>query len=53
MYVWNPAACNYDSGKYLESIMDDSGITCDGVIVSNDEETKTSPINYNEKDYNF
>ena len=29
--------------------MDDSAITCDEVIESNDEETKTIPINFNEK----
>ena len=25
-YVWNPATCNYENGKYLSSIMDDSMI---------------------------
>ena len=29
--------------------MDDSAITCDQVIESNDEETKTIPTNFNEK----
>ena len=29
--------------------MDDSAITCDEVIASNDEETKTVPTNFNEK----
>ena len=29
--VWNPAICNYENGKYLESIMDNSPIICDGV----------------------
>ena len=31
-YVWNPATCNCENGKYLASIMDDSVITCDKVI---------------------
>ena len=25
-YVWNPAACSCENGKYLESIMDDSSV---------------------------
>ena len=36
--------CNYGNGKYLGNIMDDSVITCDEVIESNDEE-----LHYNEK----
>ena len=28
-YTWNPATCNYENGKYLASIMDDSAIMCD------------------------
>ena len=28
-YVWNPATCNCENGKYLASVMDDSVITCD------------------------
>ena len=31
-YVWNPAICNCENGKYLASIMDDSGIICDEII---------------------
>ena len=31
-YVWNPATCNCENGKYLASIMDDSVITCDEII---------------------
>ena len=31
-YVWNPATCNCENGKYLASIMDDSAIICDEVI---------------------
>ena len=33
-YVWNPATCSCESGKYLASIMDDSAIICDKVIES-------------------
>ena len=33
-YVWNLATCNCENGKYLASIIDDSGITCDEVIES-------------------
>ena len=31
-YVWNPATCRYENGKYLASSMDDSAIICDEVI---------------------
>ena len=27
-FVWNPATCNCENGKYLASIIDDSGIIC-------------------------
>ena len=30
--VWNPATCTCENGKYLASIMDDSGIICDEII---------------------
>ena len=48
-YVWNPATRNYESGKYLASIMDDSVITCNEVMKSYDMEVKTIPTNFNEK----
>ena len=48
-YIWNPSTCNCKNGKYLANIMDDSAITCDEVIESYDEETKTIPTNFNEK----
>ena len=48
-YVWNPARCIGENGKYLASIMDDSVITCDETIKSYDEEIKTVPTNFNEK----
>ena len=35
--------------KYLASIMDDSAITCDEIIESHNEETKTISTNFNEK----
>ena len=43
-YVWNPATCNFENGKYLASIMDDSAIKCDEIIESYNEET-----NFDEK----
>ena len=47
-YVWNPATCNCEHGKYLASIVGDSAITCDEIIESYDE-TKTIPTNFNEE----
>ena len=41
--------CSCENGKYLTNIMEDSGITCDEIIESYDEETKTIPTNFNEK----
>ena len=32
-YIWNPATCGCKNWKYLESIMDDSVIACDEIIV--------------------
>ena len=48
-YVWNPAICNCENGKFLASIMDDSVIKCDKVLEPYDEEIKTIPANFNEK----
>ena len=31
-YIWNPATCSCQNGKYLASIIDDSAITYDEVI---------------------
>ena len=42
-YVWNSATCNFENGKYLASIMDDSLIMCDEVINAYDK------TNFNEK----
>ena len=47
-YVWGPATCNCENGKYLASIMDDSVIIGDEVIKSYDKEVKTISKNYNE-----
>ena len=38
--VWNPAACNYENGKYLASIMDDLAIIFHKVI---DADEKLGP----------
>ena len=39
IYIWNPATCSCENGKYVESIIDDSVIMCDGIM----EETETVP----------
>ena len=43
-YIWNPATCSCENGKYLASIIYDLVITCDEIIDSEsnlyDEETK-------------
>ena len=39
-YVWNPATCCWENGKYLASIMDDSGIMCAEVTQACNEEAK-------------
>ena len=44
-YIWNPATCSCENGKYLASIIDDSVITCDEIT----EETKTVITKCNEK----
>ena len=48
-YIWNPATCSYENGKYLTSIMDDSAIVCNEIIESYDKETKAIPRNFNQK----
>ena len=42
-YIWNPASCSCESGKYSTSIIDDSVITFDEIIEA------TKAINFNEK----
>ena len=65
LYIWNPATCSCENGKYLASIadatyscengtylasvMDDSAIMCDEIKESYGGETKTIPTNFNEK----
>ena len=49
----NPARFGCEHGKYLASIMEDSTITCNEIIESYDEETKTIPTNFNEKKPKF
>ena len=44
-YIWNPATCSYENGKYLTNILDDSVIECAEII----EETKTIQTKFNEK----
>ena len=48
-YIWNPATCSSKNEKYLASIMDDSAITCDEIIESYEQETRTIPTNFREK----
>ena len=62
-YVWNPATCSCENGKYIGSIMDDSAIICDKAIdedadaeaksndeaESNNEVKSIDQINFNEK----
>ena len=44
-YVWNPATCYCENGKYLANIMDDSAITCD----EDTEAMLYDETNFNEK----
>ena len=48
-FIGNPSTCSCKNGKYLASIIVDSVITCDEIIEPCDEETKTIPRNFNEK----
>ena len=48
-YYWNPVTCSCENGKYLASIIDDSAITCEEIIESCEEGTKTALTNSNEK----
>ena len=42
-YAWNLAIYSCENVKYVGSIIDDSVITCDGII------EETAPTNFNEK----
>ena len=44
--IWNPATCSCQNDKYLESILDNSVITCYEII---DAETRTILTSFNEK----
>ena len=44
-YIWNPATCSCENGKYLASIIDNSVVMCDETI---DAEIKSIPKNFNE-----
>ena len=50
-YMWNPATCTFENGKYLASFMNDLTITYDEIIdakaKSNNEEVKTILANFN------
>ena len=54
-YIWSPATCNCENGKYLASIIDDSVITSDEIIEETKTigtktvPTKTVPSNFNQK----
>ena len=37
-YIWSLATCNWENGKYLASIMDDSVIMCYEIIESYEED---------------
>ena len=40
--IWNPSACNWETTKYLRSIIDDSVIMCDEIIESYDKKIKAT-----------
>ena len=46
-YIWNPAACIYENGKYLRSTIGDLVITCNGIIkATKTVQTKSSSTNF-------
>ena len=55
VYIWNPATCSCENGKYLASTVDNSLTTCneiiDAVAKSYNKETKTVTTNFNEKKF--
>ena len=49
-HIWNPSKCTHENGKYLESIINHSVITCDEIVeVLWSESRKTMPINFGDK----
>ena len=55
--ICNPSSCSCENGKYLVSFLDDLAITCDEIIDAeaklNEEETKTYPTIFNEKNITY
>ena len=48
-YTWNLSTFSCENVDYLVDIMDNSAITCDEVIESYNEQTKTILTHFNEK----
>ena len=59
-YIWSPSTSTCENGKYLESIIGDSIVICDGIIevkkafstktvLAKSIPIKTIPTNFNEK----
>ena len=52
-YIWNHCSCTCGNGKYVESIIDNSLVTCDEIIDAiaklYKESSKSIPINFTEK----
>ena len=48
-YIWNLSICSCKNGKCLAINMDDSAITSENVIESNDKKIKTIPLHFNGK----
>ena len=49
-YIWDPATCSCQYGKYLASIMDDSAIICDEFMSVNAKaKSNNKETNFNEK----
>ena len=41
-YIWNPSACSCEKQRYIVSIMDDSMITCNEIIVIQERNKSSS-----------
>ena len=46
--VFNPATYNYENGKYLVNVMDDSAIICDEIIDEDADANSNDETNFNE-----
>ena len=54
IYIWNLSTCTCENGKYLESIIGDSEITCDEIIEATKPfEQKKFDRNRSNKKYKF